>query len=268
MKEFLEMSKVNIRRLDSTTKNDTTATSLINSNFSNLQEAIENTLSRDGTTPNFMNANLDMNSYRIINLGEAVEDGDPVTLGQLNERIGEDIEKAGEFAEIAKEAARVAEVSSAAASSSASRAAYYAEGVKFGMQRELIRVSDWQQSYGNYVIFFPDEGIINAVYKKVSDDKFVKIECDIETTENGVTIHSITPFDGYALAVNSVNAQFIHTQDLASATWTIEHNLGEYPAVTAIDDNGYVMVATVQYIDLNTVELTFTEAVAGKAILN
>lgn len=62
------MSKVDIKTLDSVTNNDTTATALINDNFKELQKAVENTLSRDGTAPNFMDADLDMNSYRIINL--------------------------------------------------------------------------------------------------------------------------------------------------------------------------------------------------------
>lgn len=39
----------------------------LNSNFQALQTALENTLSRDGTTPNTMSSNLDMNGYRILN---------------------------------------------------------------------------------------------------------------------------------------------------------------------------------------------------------
>lgn len=40
---------------------------VLNANFTALQTAVENTLSRDGTTPNSMSANLDMNGYQIIN---------------------------------------------------------------------------------------------------------------------------------------------------------------------------------------------------------
>lgn len=40
---------------------------LINENFEALQTAIQNTLSRDGTSPNQMNANIDMNGYAILN---------------------------------------------------------------------------------------------------------------------------------------------------------------------------------------------------------
>ena len=57
--------KVQIKRLDSVTHNDTTATKLINDNFKAIQDEIELQLSRDGKEPNFMNANLDMNSYKI-----------------------------------------------------------------------------------------------------------------------------------------------------------------------------------------------------------
>ena len=81
-------NKVSIKRLDSITKNDTTATEQINSNFLALQEAIENTLSRDGTGPNFMDADLDMNSYRIINSADPVEDLDIVNKKYVEEKIG------------------------------------------------------------------------------------------------------------------------------------------------------------------------------------
>jgi hypothetical protein len=86
------MTKVDIKRLDSVTKNDTTATERINDNFKALQEAIENTLSRDGTGPNYMDADLDMNSYRIINSSDPVEDNDIVNLKYVEERIGGAVE--------------------------------------------------------------------------------------------------------------------------------------------------------------------------------
>ena len=85
-------NKVDIKRLDSITKNDTTATEQINDNFKALQEAIENTLSRDGTGPNFMDADLDMNSYRIINSAYPAEDNDIVNLKYVEERIGGAVE--------------------------------------------------------------------------------------------------------------------------------------------------------------------------------
>lgn len=49
-------------------ENETTAVNAINSNFAIIETAMNNTLSRDGTTPNQMNAALDMNSFPIQNL--------------------------------------------------------------------------------------------------------------------------------------------------------------------------------------------------------
>lgn len=68
--------KTNIRRLDSLTHNDTAATKLINDNFSELQQGVEDALSRSGKTPNFMDASLDMNIHRIINIADPVDDYD------------------------------------------------------------------------------------------------------------------------------------------------------------------------------------------------
>jgi len=56
---------------------------LLNANFTLIESAIENTLSRNGTAPNSMAAPLDMNSNRILNLPTAATNSEPVTLGQL-----------------------------------------------------------------------------------------------------------------------------------------------------------------------------------------
>jgi len=59
--------------------------SLYNANNVLLEAAIENTLSRDGTTPNMMEANLDMNSYKITNLANGTNNQDAVTVYQLTQ---------------------------------------------------------------------------------------------------------------------------------------------------------------------------------------
>jgi hypothetical protein len=56
----------------------------LNNNFDEIEDAIENTLSRDGTSPNEMLANLNMGGNRIINVDEATASGDAVNLGQLS----------------------------------------------------------------------------------------------------------------------------------------------------------------------------------------
>lgn len=59
--------------------------SAYNANNALIETALENTLSRDGTTPNTMSANLDMNSNKIVNVTDGTNNQDAVTLKQLND---------------------------------------------------------------------------------------------------------------------------------------------------------------------------------------
>lgn len=61
------MSKVTLNNVSDITQS-TSAQTTINTNSSTIQTAFDNTVSRDGTSPNQMGANLDMNSNQILNL--------------------------------------------------------------------------------------------------------------------------------------------------------------------------------------------------------
>ena len=54
-----------------------------NANNTLMETALENTLSRDGTSPNTMSANMDMNSNRITNMTDGTGAQDAVTLVQV-----------------------------------------------------------------------------------------------------------------------------------------------------------------------------------------
>jgi hypothetical protein len=83
--------KLVLNDISNITGNPTSAEQSINANFTAIEEAIENTLSRDGTTPNQLDASLDANSQRIINLPFALLGSEPVTLAQVYALItGED----------------------------------------------------------------------------------------------------------------------------------------------------------------------------------
>lgn len=68
------MSKITINRLGSGYR----SSNALNNDFSLIEEAFDNTLSRDGSGPNEMLAPLDMNSQRILNIAPPVEDTDLV----------------------------------------------------------------------------------------------------------------------------------------------------------------------------------------------
>lgn len=71
--------KVNLRRLNSGYR----SSNALNDDLQMIEDAFDNTLSRDGTGPNHMEAELDMNSNRIINLPQPVDETEPARLKDL-----------------------------------------------------------------------------------------------------------------------------------------------------------------------------------------
>lgn len=61
---------------------------------------------------------------------------------------------------------------------------------------------------------------------------------------------------------------FIHNQSALSATWTIVHNLGFNPNVTAQDSGGSTIEGNVVYTDSNNLTITFSAASSGVAYLS
>lgn len=61
---------------------------VINNNSAILEAAFDNTLSRDGSSPNTMQSTLDMNSFQIINLPAPIEADAPLRLQDLSSFVG------------------------------------------------------------------------------------------------------------------------------------------------------------------------------------
>lgn len=71
-----------------------------------------------------------------------------------------------------------------------------------------------------------------------------------------------------AVELSSGRNTFTFAQNEALAEWTIAHNLGKYPSVTIVDSAGTKVVGDVEYIDENTLKVSFSAAFSGKAYLN
>ena len=74
---------------------------------------------------------------------------------------------------------------------------------------------------------------------------------------------------GPAGPVGPGGGSYFHTQMTPSDTWTIVHNLGYRPAVTATDTQGELISGNLSYsVPLTTVVLTFSVPIAGEAALS
>src|SRR5258707_8983489 len=80
------MTKISLQNIDNL-QNEATTLAAFNNNNALIREAVDNTLSRDGTAPNQMDTPLDMNSNKIINLPDGLTAQEPVTVGQFNGTI-------------------------------------------------------------------------------------------------------------------------------------------------------------------------------------
>jgi len=60
---------------------------------------------------------------------------------------------------------------------------------------------------------------------------------------------------------------FDYAQLSASSVWTIAHNLGRYPQVTAFDTEGDQIIGTLSFPSQNVAVITFNTPVSGVAHL-
>lgn len=106
---------------------NSSAVTTINNNFALVETAMENTLSRDGTSPNSMSADLDMNSNNIINLPAAASSTEPVRKAEFDANNVTLEATVSTYANNASASAAAAAVSALEAESHADRAQNEAE---------------------------------------------------------------------------------------------------------------------------------------------
>lgn len=81
------MAKIVLNDISGTNSPSTSAAT-INNNNNSIEVSMENTLSRDGTSPNQMAASLDMNSNQILNLPAPISANEPLRLKELTDFTG------------------------------------------------------------------------------------------------------------------------------------------------------------------------------------
>jgi hypothetical protein len=98
-----------------------------------------------------------------------------------------------------------------------------------------------------------------------------------DTTDVPLFFNDIVQMGPTALAISEIQSAvdvlktsqtYVYTQSIPAATWTINHNLGRKPAVTVVDSADTVVIGFVQYLSLNSVQVTFAGGFSGLAYLN
>jgi hypothetical protein len=72
---------------------------------------------------------------------------------------------------------------------------------------------------------------------------------------------------GPAGTINPADIAYTHTQAIASATWTINHNLGFNPTAVVLDSAGTNCEGSFSYPTVNQMVITFNSAFTGTAYI-
>jgi hypothetical protein len=75
-------------------------------------------------------------------------------------------------------------------------------------------------------------------------------------------------FATFTISSGVGDKNFVFTQAVASATWTVQHNLNKFPSCTMVLSTGQQGYGDVTFIDENNLTITFTGAESGKAYIN
>lgn len=80
--------------------------------------------------------------------------------------------------------------------------------------------------------------------------------------------YATTEYVDNVLAEVDTDKHFYFTQMTPAITWTITHGLNKYPSVMVVDSAGTEVIGEIHYVDLNTVQITFSSGFSGKAFCN
>lgn len=110
----------------------------------------------------------------------------------------------------------------------------------------------------NNFLDFPRNPKLGQIIFK-NDGLFIYAENIISGQNEWLSIFDLT----------KVNISYIHNQDIPALTWNINHNLGSQDLFAVIyDENNVVQIGgQIEFIDNNSLNLTFVNEIQGRAIL-
>ncbi|MGD9697604.1 hypothetical protein [Acinetobacter sp.] len=67
-------------------------------------------------------------------------------------------------------------------------------------------------------------------------------------------------------AIQAGDKYYEHNQVASNSIWTVTHNLNKKPSVMIVDSADSMIVPNeISYVDLNTIQVSFTAPMSGKA---
>lgn len=133
----------------------------------------------------------------------------------------------------------------------------------------------------NEVLFIIDKILPATQYilEIIVDDKYIfpsdnSLHLNITASSLGALVKEIEN-NSLDLIIDDIKSRLeisgsnhVHTQQVASDIWEINHPLNKYPSVTIVDTSGNLVVGSVHYISTSKIIVRFSAPFAGVAYLN
>jgi len=103
----------------------------------------------------------------------------------------------------------------------------------------------------------------------INSGESINVSVGQPTLQNTVVIpRPTTSVSVKGVTGGGADAHYSHTQSTPESVWEVTHNLGKKPSVIVVDSADTVVMGGIEYINLNSVRLTFVGAFSGKAYFN
>ena len=145
----------------------------------------------------------------------------------------------------------------------------------------ISKTAGGNKPVSSFLPLFSDKEIILAELGNINNFgtyKVVSVATDVAepnfflvTLENFAS-NGVLAVDGHYIfsefTTTSGDKNYVHPQNVASATWTVQHNLNKFPSCTMVLSTGQQGFGDVTFIDENNLTITFASAETGKAYIN
>ena len=140
-------------------------------------------------------------------------------------------------------------------------------GVPIGGQTNQILIKKSDSDYDLVWVENPED----TIQKKydINNDGIIDEAEHSLISDDSVLFNGRPITDFYdAETVNTLTARYTYNQSTAMTDWIVTHNLGRFPSgVTVVDSAGSVIEGAVQFINNNSIKISFNYAFSGKAYI-
>jgi len=109
---------------------------------------------------------------------------------------------------------------------------------------------------------------IASITTDIAEPNFFLVTLENYASNGVISLDGYYIFSEFVDANSAGDKNFVFNQAVASATWTVQHDLDKFPSCTMVLSTGQQGYGDVTFIDENNLTITFAGAESGKAYIN